>query len=87
MADQESEIIARIAGGVSGLNASAWDRLAGPDPFVGRAFLSALEDSGSVGRGTGWTPAPVLVEDRKMTRAGIATLPADLRAELGLPAE
>jgi uncharacterized protein len=55
MADRESEIIAMIASGVSGLNARAWDRLAGDDPFVTHAFLSALEDSHSVGPGTGWT--------------------------------
>lgn len=63
MADRESEIIAKIASGVSGLNARAWDRLGDGDPFVSHAFLSALEDSGSVGPGTGWTPAPVLIED------------------------
>ena len=63
MADQESEIIAKIAGGVSGLNARAWDRLSGGDPFLSHAFLSSLEDSKSVGPGTGWTPAPILVED------------------------
>ncbi len=63
MADRETEIIAKIASGVSGLNASAWDRLAKEDPFVSHAFLSALEDSKSVGPGTGWTPAPILVED------------------------
>ena len=63
MADQESEFIAKIASGVAGLNARAWDRLAGSDPFVSHAFLSALEDSASVGPGTGWTPAPILVED------------------------
>ena len=63
MADRESEIIAKIASGVSGLNAHAWDRLSGGDPFVTHAFLSALEDSRSVGPGTGWTPAPILVED------------------------
>ena len=63
MADREAEIIARIAAGVGGLNAAAWDRLANGDPFVGHAFLSALEESGSVGPGTGWTPAPILVED------------------------
>ena len=63
MADRETEIIARIASGVSGLNARAWDRLGQRDPFVSHAFLSALEDSGSVGPGTGWTPAPILVED------------------------
>ena len=58
MADRESEVLAKIASGVSGLNAHAWDRLAGADPFVSHAFLSALEDSESVGTGTGWTPAP-----------------------------
>ena len=63
MADRESEIIAKIASGVSGLNARAWDRLGSENPFLGHAFLSSLEDSGSVGPGTGWTPAPILVED------------------------
>jgi|KBSMisStaDraftv2_1062788.scaffolds.fasta_scaffold221158_1 predicted N-acyltransferase len=65
MADQESEIVAKIASGVSPLNARAWDRLAGDDPFLSHAFLSSLEDSGSVGPGTGWTPAPILVEDEE----------------------
>jgi uncharacterized protein len=63
MADRESDIIAKVASGVSNLNASAWDRLADGDPFVSHAFLSALEESKSVGRGTGWTPAPILIED------------------------
>lgn len=63
MADRETEIIARIASGVAGLNGAAWDRIAGDHPFVSHAFLSSLEDSGSVGPGTGWTPAPILVED------------------------
>jgi predicted N-acyltransferase len=63
MADRETEIIAKIASGVAGLNGQAWDRLAPGDPFLSYAFLSALEDSGSVGPGTGWTPAPILVED------------------------
>jgi predicted N-acyltransferase len=63
MADQESEVIAKLASGVSGLNAFAWDRLAADEPFLSHAFLSSLEDSGSVGPGTGWTPAPILIED------------------------
>jgi predicted N-acyltransferase len=63
VADRETEVLAKIASGVAGLNARAWDRLAGQQPFVSHAFLSALEDSGSVGHGTGWTPAPILVED------------------------
>ncbi|HZC38098.1 MAG TPA: GNAT family N-acetyltransferase [Sphingomicrobium sp.] len=63
MADQETQFVAKLASGISALNAHAWDRLAGSDPFVGHAFLSSLEDSGSVGPGTGWTPAPILIED------------------------
>jgi predicted N-acyltransferase len=63
MADRESQVIARIAPGVSSLDAAQWDALAGGgDPFLAHAFLSALEDSGSVGEGTGWTPSPVIVE-------------------------
>jgi predicted N-acyltransferase len=63
MADRETEIVAKIASGVSGLNARAWDRLGADDPFVSHRFLAALEDSKSVGPGSGWTPAPILVED------------------------
>ena len=63
MADRETEIIAKVASGVSGLNARAWDRLCASDPFLSHAFLSALEQSNSVGPGTGWTPSPILVED------------------------
>jgi predicted N-acyltransferase len=76
MADRESEIIAKIASGVSGLNGHAWDRLTGGDPFLSHAFLSALEDSGSVGRGTGWTPAPILIEEEERL---IAAAPAYLK--------
>ena len=77
MADRESEVIAKIVSGVSGLNGRAWDRLAGDDPFLSHAFLSALEASGSVGPDTGWTPAPILVEDE----AGhlVAAAPAYLK--------
>jgi len=77
MADRETEVLAKIASGVSGVDAGAWDRLAPGDPFLSHAFLSALEDSGSVGRGTGWTPAPLLVEDEE---AGlVAAAPAYLK--------
>ncbi len=63
MADRETQVIARIAPGVATLDAGQWDRLAGEaDPFLSHAFLTALEESGSVGEGTGWTPAPIIVE-------------------------
>jgi len=63
MADRESEVVAKIGSGVSGLNGRAWDRLGVGDPFLSHAFFSALEDSGSIGPGSGWTPAPILIED------------------------
>ncbi|MBB4285015.1 GNAT family N-acetyltransferase [Roseospira goensis] len=43
--------------GLGGVEAAEWDACAGADnPFVSHAFLSALEDSGSVGPETGWRP-------------------------------
>ncbi len=77
MADRETELTARLAPGVAGIDAAAWDRLAGGDPFVSHAFLGALERSGSVGPGTGWSPAPILVEDQ--TGALFAAAPAYLK--------
>jgi len=63
MADRESEILATIASGVSAVPTAQWDALAGHgDPFVSHAFLSLLEESGSVGPDTGWTPLPIMVE-------------------------
>jgi predicted N-acyltransferase len=56
-------ITARIAEGVSAVPPDDWDACAGDaNPFVSHAFLSILEESGSVGRGTGWQPLPVIVD-------------------------
>lgn len=49
---------------LSDISAADWDACADPgadgpraaDPFITHRFLSALERSGSVGKGTGWTP-------------------------------
>lgn len=60
----ETGLTGRIAASVGDIPAAEWDRLAGTaNPFVSHAFLTALEDSGSVGPGTGWQPAPILLED------------------------
>jgi predicted N-acyltransferase len=73
-----NEIVARIANGVGEFPAEQWDALTASNPFLSHAFLSALEDSGSVGPGTGWTPAPIVIEDSTGTIA--AALPAYLKA-------
>ncbi len=72
MADSDPGFTARIAASVGSLPADEWDALAGPgNPFVGHAFLAALEDSGSVGAGTGWQPAPIVIvgEDGRLAGA------------------
>jgi len=69
MADREPEILARLASGIAAVEPVAWDALTCGDPFLSHAVLSALEDSGSVGQGTGWTPAPLLVEQDGALRA------------------
>ena len=76
MADRETEILAKLAPGVGSVDAASWDALARGDPFLSHAFLSSLEDSGSVGLSTGWSPAPILVEDEGRL---IAAAPAYLK--------
>ena len=75
----DGDLIARVAPGVGAIPADQWDALAGTgNPFVGHAFLSALEDSGSVGPGTGWNPAPIMIEDARGTP--LAAMPAWLKS-------
>ena len=70
-------IVARLADGVSGIEASRWDALAGSgNPFVSHAFLALLEQSGSVGPRTGWQPAPLLAEQGDRL---VGALPAYLK--------
>jgi len=67
------QITARIAEGVASLPATEWDACAGGgNPFVGHAFLSILEESGSVGPGTGWQALPVVVDGADGAPAAIA---------------
>jgi len=69
MADRETEVLARLASSVGEIDAAQWDALAAGDPFLSHAFLTCLEDSGSVGPGTGWSPAPILIEEEGALRA------------------
>src|SRR5215470_837400 len=64
MADADS-LTLRLIDGVARVSEAAWDACAGPDnPFVGHAFLRALEDSRSVGGRSGWQPRHAVLEDR-----------------------
>lgn len=75
----DDAVIAQIAESVSALDAGQWDALnCAANPFVGHAFLAALEESGSVGTGTGWSPAPIVIRDADGQLAG--ALPAYLKS-------
>lgn len=59
-----TEIVARVADDISSLPADEWDACAGSsNPFVSHAFLSSMEQSGSVGPGTGWKSLPIIIEN------------------------
>ncbi len=40
---------------------AAWDALTDRTPLLSHAFFNALENSGSIGQGTGWMPRPLIV--------------------------
>ena len=66
-------VTARLADGVASIPAAAWDACAGSDnPFLSHAFLTALEESGSVGGRTGWQPIPVIVDGEDGAPAAVA---------------
>ncbi len=49
---------------IAALDAADWDACAGGDnPFVSHAFLSAVEESGSTGKRTGWLPQHAALRD------------------------
>jgi predicted N-acyltransferase len=79
-ADREAgDIAVRVLASVGETNPAAWDALSGGgNPFVTHAFLSALEDSRSVGTRSGWQPAPLVIEspDHRL----IAALPAYVKS-------
>lgn len=65
----ETRIEIQTLASLSEIDAAEWDACAAPEaadggrprnPFTTHRFLSALEDSGSVGRGTGWQPTYLL---------------------------
>ncbi|MGX1196083.1 GNAT family N-acetyltransferase [Parvibaculum sp. MBR-TMA-1.3b-4.2] len=74
MGDAEQAII-RAVNSLSEVDPAAWDACANPpdepyNPFLRHAFLSALEESGSATRATGWMPYHLLLEDGAGNVAG-----------------
>lgn len=74
----EGAFTARLLGAVGDLPADQWDALTdGANPFVAHAFLTAMEESGSVGGRSGWTPLPLVIDGPDGSLA--AALPAYLK--------
>jgi len=66
-------VTARIAQGVTSIAAEDWEACSGTaNPFIGHAFLSALEASKSVGGRSGWQALPVVVDGPDGKPAAIA---------------
>jgi predicted N-acyltransferase len=79
MPDGDRAIELSLAEGIGAVAPEDWDACAGAggpgdNPFVGHAFLSALEDSGSVGKGTGWFPRHLVARDAAGRAIGTAPL-------------
>jgi len=71
-------LAARVGGSVGAFDRAQWNALAGTDnPFVRHEFLTALEDSGSVGPGTGWQPTPLVISEERGPL--VAAMPAYLK--------
>jgi uncharacterized protein len=74
-----SALVAKLGGSVGAFDPAAWDALVPRgNPFMRHGFLTALEDSGSVGEGTGWQPAPIVIENERAEL--LAALPAYLKS-------
>ena len=74
----EGEFTAKVHSAIGALPAQEWDGLTGGgNPFVSHAFLSALEESGSVGGRSGWQPVPITIEGPDGSLA--AALPSYLK--------
>lgn len=64
MPDGSTSLTLTLHRAIAEIGAAEWDACAGGDnPFVGHAFLSALEDSGSAGPRTGWLPQHAALRD------------------------
>ena len=64
MPDGREPIAVKIQENIGAIAPSEWDACAGIDnPFVRHTFLRALEDSGSVGKESGWLPQHLTIED------------------------
>jgi predicted N-acyltransferase len=71
------ECVTEVVGRIADVAPAAWDACANPEqvpfnPFLSHAFLRCLEDAGSVGGRSGWTPRHLVLKDEHGEIAGCA---------------
>ena len=77
--DGDGQVTVRVVERIAAIDAVDWDACAGPDnPFLAHAFLTALEESGSVAPDTGWLPQHLIAEDESGKILGV--VPAYLKS-------
>jgi hypothetical protein len=74
MPDGSDSLAVQVVSRIADIPAADWDACAGDNPFVGHAFLSALEDSGSVSAETGWLPQHLVLPNPEGGILGCAPL-------------
>ncbi|MBC8269091.1 MAG: N-acetyltransferase [Rhodospirillaceae bacterium] len=75
MPDGSKTQVIKVLGAIDEINAADWNACAGnDDPFVSHAFLSAMEQSGSVGADAGWLPQHLVLEDENATPLAVVPL-------------
>jgi hypothetical protein len=68
-----TSVTARLVDGIASVPSGEWNACAGmANPFVGHAFLSALEESASVGARSGWQPLAIVVDGADGKPAAVA---------------
>ena len=56
-----SQTVVQLIASFNEIAPTDWDALTDGTPLLSHAFFSALENSGSIGQGTGWLPRPLIV--------------------------
>ncbi len=75
MADPAPTFSLSLHPSIKSVDPADWDACGGADnPFVSHAFLSAVEDSGSTGRRTGWIPQHAVLRDADGRLLGAAPM-------------
>lgn len=59
-----NQTVVQIVGSIAEVDAGEWHALSADMPLLSHAFLAALETSGSVGEGTGWNPAIMIIREQ-----------------------